>query len=48
LIDLSRQDPARLRQFISIHDTSIKVLAVDDDECLKVFADWLPFETSAG
>lgn len=48
LINLSRQDPARLRQFIAIHDTSIKALAVDDDECLKIFADWLPFETSAG
>lgn len=48
LMDLSRQDPVRLQEFIAIHDTSIKALAVDDDECLRIFANWLPFETSAG
>lgn len=48
LLDLSRNDPSRFQQFIGIHHVSIKALAVEDDECLRIFADWLPFETSAG
>lgn len=48
LIDLSQRDPHRLQHFIDIHHVAIKALAIEDDECLRIFADWLPFETSAG
>ena len=48
LVDLARRDPGRLRGLIALHHLSIKALAVQDDEALRVFADWLPFETSTG
>ncbi len=48
LINLARTDPRRLNHFLDIHHLAIKALAVEDDQCLEVFANWLPFETSLG
>ncbi len=48
LVELAASDPDRLRALIALHQLSIKALAVDDDEAFRVFADWLPFETSTG
>lgn len=48
LLFLSRRHPDRLQTLIAVHHLAIKALALEDDECLKLFADWLPFETSSG
>lgn len=48
LIRLSSEDPDRLRQFIGIHALAIKALSLHDDECFRLFMDWMPFETSLG
>jgi len=48
LVDLATHDPTRLQRLISIHGLSIKALALHDDEFFRLFARWLPFETSLG
>jgi molecular chaperone HtpG len=48
LADLANREPERFAKLIALHSLSIKSLAVQDDEALKLFADWLPFETSLG
>jgi molecular chaperone HtpG len=48
LVDLSSREPERFGKLIALHHLSIKSLAVQDDEALRMFADWLPFETSMG
>jgi molecular chaperone HtpG len=48
LIGLAERDPNALRRIIDLHYLSIKALAGEDDEFLKLFAPWLPFETSLG
>ncbi len=48
LFDLAREEPDRLQHLISVHHLAVKALAAEDDECLEVFADWLPFETTQG
>lgn len=48
LMALARHEPAMLRAIIGIHHLSIKALCADDDECLDLFAPFLPFETSLG
>jgi molecular chaperone HtpG len=48
LADLASREPERFSRLIALHSLSIKSLAVQDDEALRMFADWLPFETSLG
>ena len=48
LIDLSTENPARLRKLIQLHHLSIKALAVDDEEFFRIVVNWLPFETNMG
>lgn len=48
LVNLSEQDPAKLKAIIGLHYLSIKALAAEDDEFLELFMPWLPFETSRG
>lgn len=48
LIDLARNEPGRFAAFMATHHIAVKSLAIEDDECLELFADWLPFETSLG
>ena len=48
LIDLSTENPARLRKLIQLHFLSIKALAVDDEEFFRIVVNWLPFETNMG
>ncbi|MFC0440071.1 HSP90 family protein [Kutzneria buriramensis] len=48
LKDLARLWPARLAGIVATHDAGISALAVHDDECLLLFADWLPVDTSLG
>lgn len=48
LLDLRRNNPARLEQFINLHYRAIKLLAIDDTEFYEMIIDWLPFQTTAG
>jgi molecular chaperone HtpG len=48
LIELSKVNRDRLNKIIACHYLSIKALAVEDDEFLRLFIDWLPFETTLG
>ena len=48
LVDLAQRDPAQLRRLIELHFLSIKALAAEDDDFLRLFIPWLPFETSRG
>lgn len=48
LVQLAEQKPELLREIIRIHYSSIKQLALEEDELYALFIDWLPFETSLG
>src|SRR5204863_10072191 len=48
LIKMAQDDPDRLRRIVDVHYLGLKALAVHDDEFLRLFADWLPVETSMG
>lgn len=48
LIDLSSENPARLRKLIQLHMLSLKALAVEDEEFFRIVVNWLPFETNLG
>ncbi|MEO1530231.1 MAG: HSP90 family protein, partial [Planctomycetota bacterium] len=48
LVGLAEFDRARLDQIIHLHFMPIKALAAEDSEFLRLFVDWLPFETSLG
>lgn len=45
---LMMNDPKKLGEIISIHHVYIKALAIEDRELLRLFADYLPFETNKG
>ena len=48
LMHMARREPRRLQELIGIHHLSLKALALEDDECLRLFIDWFPFQTSLG
>ncbi|WP_337177516.1 HSP90 family protein [Paludisphaera sp.] len=48
LVDMARRHGDRFRRFLEIHHLAIKALAAQDDECFRLFVDWLPFETTRG
>ena len=48
LVRLGEDDKPRLEALIRLHFLALKALAVDDDEFFRLFADWLPMETSLG
>lgn len=48
LLRLARHEPKQLEYLLRIHNNSIKLLSMRDDECFKVFGDWIRFETSRG
>jgi molecular chaperone HtpG len=48
LVDLGRQDPARVVDFLRIHHVGVKALALHDDEMLRLVAQWWPMETNVG
>lgn len=48
LVRLGNEDRPRLEALIRLHFLALKALAVDDDEFFRLFADWLPMETSLG
>ncbi|TFV89630.1 HSP90 family protein [Blastococcus sp. CT_GayMR16] len=48
LTGLADRDPVRLQALVRVHALALKALAVHDDELLRLFAPWLPVETSLG
>ncbi|MEU1516864.1 HSP90 family protein [Streptomyces sp. NPDC005811] len=48
LVRLSRQDPARLREFLRVHHLGVKALALHDDEMLRLVTEYWPMETNVG
>ncbi|MDM8551776.1 HSP90 family protein [Desulfobacterales bacterium HSG2] len=48
LTDLADHEPQRLQNLIRLHFRSLKALASENPELLRVFGKWLPFETSLG
>ncbi|WP_040352348.1 HSP90 family protein [Blastopirellula marina] len=48
LVEMAQTQPRRFEQLIAVHHLAVKALAADDDECLELFADLLPFQTSLG
>ncbi|WP_285037400.1 HSP90 family protein [Plantibacter sp. ME-Dv--P-095] len=48
ILDLARQRPHRLQEFIGVHQLGIKAIAAHDDDLATAVVRWLPIETSAG
>jgi len=48
LVGLAELDRSRLDHLINLHYMPIKALAIEDDEFLRLFVDWLPFRTTLG
>ena len=48
LVRLAEFDRPRLEHLINLHYMPIKALAIEDDEFLRLFVDWLPFKTTLG
>ena len=45
---LGRSGDDRLERFLSIHDSALRTVALEDDEFFRAIIDLLPFETSLG
>lgn len=48
LVKLAERESARFERFLAIHHLALKSLAAQDDNCYRLFIDWLPFETNQG
>jgi molecular chaperone HtpG len=48
LVHLAEQESSRFQRFLAVHHLALKALAAQDDECYRLFIDWLPFETTQG
>ncbi|MFC7441131.1 HSP90 family protein [Laceyella putida] len=48
LRQLAKRKSPLLGEIIRVHYSSLKLLALEDDELYALFIDWLPFETSLG
>ncbi|KPC75584.1 hypothetical protein ADL26_05605 [Thermoactinomyces vulgaris] len=48
LRQLAERKSPLLGEIIRVHYSSLKLLALEDDELYALFIDWLPFETSLG
>ena len=48
LVNLAQKRPEKFRELIGLHQLAIAALAVADDDCFRLFIQWLPFETSQG
>lgn len=48
LADLAQMWPNRLAGIVAMHHAGITALSVHDEQCLLLFADWLPVDTSLG
>ncbi len=48
LLHLAEKESSRFERFLAVHHLALKALAAQDDECYRLFIDWLPFETTQG
>lgn len=48
LMRLAEKESSRFERFLSVHHLALKALAAQDDDCYRLFIDWLPFETTRG
>lgn len=48
LVHLAEHDSGRFERFLDVHHLALKALATQDEECYRLFIDWLPFETTHG
>jgi molecular chaperone HtpG len=48
LVNLARQSPVRVLEFLRIHHLGVKALALHDDEMLRLVAEYWPMETNMG
>jgi molecular chaperone HtpG len=48
LVNLARESPARVLDFLRIHHLGVKALAMHDDEMLRLVAEFLTIETNMG
>jgi molecular chaperone HtpG len=48
LTGLAGGEPSRLQNLVRVHALALKALAVHDDELLRLFAPWLPVDTTLG
>ncbi|TCP65542.1 HSP90 family protein [Baia soyae] len=48
LVNLAEKQSDTFWKILDVHYSSIKSLAVEDDELYALFIDWLPFDTSLG
>jgi molecular chaperone HtpG len=48
LVNLARQSPVRVAEFLGIHHLGVKALALHDDAMLRLVADFWPMETNMG
>lgn len=48
ILDLALRDPARLAQFVAIHEVALKSLVRHDDELARFIVRWLSVETTQG
>ena len=48
LLQLAAKESMRFERFLAVHHLALKALAAQDDECYRMFIDWLPFETTQG
>lgn len=48
IVDLAEHHPKRLEELISCHYLALKALALEDEAFFRLFAHWLPIETSYG
>src|SRR5262249_36514458 len=45
---LAREESPQFERFLAVHHLALKALAAQDDDCYRLFIDWLPFETTQG
>ncbi|MGL5094849.1 MAG: HSP90 family protein [Planctomycetia bacterium] len=48
LVRSAERESSRFARFLSVHHLALKALATQDDECFRLFVDWLPLETTRG
>lgn len=48
LVEMAAEKTDRFERFVRVHHLSLKALAAQDDDCFRLFMDWLPFETTQG
>jgi len=48
LLGMAERKSDQFARFLDVHHLALKALAAQDDDCYRMFIDWLPFETTKG